>query len=248
MRGPLSIAVAQPVCVPYDVAANAVTHADAVRSAGARVVAFPELSLTGYQFDAPSIALDDPRLMPIVAACAAAGAVALVGAPVDGPAGHSHIAMVAIDGAGASVAYRKLWVDSTEAHRFTPGSAPAVLDVDGWRLGLAICKDSGIPRHWSDTAALGIDAYVAGTVLSSAEAGLLDERARRIAADHHVWVAFASFAGAAGEGYTDAAGCSGVWNSNGVVVARAGREPGAIARAVLPADVPQPRASSPAHT
>lgn len=48
MREPLPIAVAQPLCVPYDVAANAAAHAAAVRSAGARVVVFPELSLTGY--------------------------------------------------------------------------------------------------------------------------------------------------------------------------------------------------------
>jgi predicted amidohydrolase len=33
-----------------------------------------------------------------------------------------------------------------------------VLKVEGWRLGLAICKDIGIPQHASDTAALGIDA------------------------------------------------------------------------------------------
>ena len=40
MRTPLSVAVAQPLCVPYDVAANAATHAAAVRAAAARVVVF----------------------------------------------------------------------------------------------------------------------------------------------------------------------------------------------------------------
>ncbi len=40
MREPLSIAVAQPLCVSYDVAVNAVTHAATVSSAGARVVVF----------------------------------------------------------------------------------------------------------------------------------------------------------------------------------------------------------------
>jgi predicted amidohydrolase len=70
-----------------------------------------------------------------------------------------------------------------------------VLEVDGWRLGLAICKDIGIPQHASDTAALGIDAYVAGTVKSVDEAALRDARARRVATDHRVWVAVASFAG-----------------------------------------------------
>ncbi len=52
MRAPLIIAVAQPPCLPCDVAANAATHAATVREAGARVVVFPELSLTGYEFDA----------------------------------------------------------------------------------------------------------------------------------------------------------------------------------------------------
>jgi hypothetical protein len=62
MREPLVIAVAQPLCVPYDAAVNAVTHAATVRSAGARVVVFPELSLTGYELDAPAITAEDPRL------------------------------------------------------------------------------------------------------------------------------------------------------------------------------------------
>src|SRR6266702_8390542 len=154
MREPLRIAVAQPPCVPYDVAVNAVAHAATVRSAGARVVVFPELSLTGYELDAPAITAEDLRLGPIVEACAEAGSVALVGAPVRGQASRSHIANLAIDGAGATVAYKKMWLGTAESERFTPGGRPAVLDVDGWRLGLAICKDTGVPQHAFDTAAL----------------------------------------------------------------------------------------------
>jgi predicted amidohydrolase len=70
--------------------------------------------------------------------------------------------MLAVDGSGATVAYRKLWLGAAEAERFIPGGKPAVLEVNGWRLGLAICRDTGIQQHSSDTAALGIDAYVAG--------------------------------------------------------------------------------------
>jgi predicted amidohydrolase len=195
MREPLTIAVAQPPCVPYEVAVNAVTHAATVRSAGSRVVVFPELSLTGYELDAPAITVDDPRLVPIVEACTEAGSLALVGAPVHGEAGRSHIAMLAVDGTGITVAYHKLWLSTTESKRFTPGSKPAALEVDGWRLGLAICKDTGVPQHAADTAALGIDAYVAATLKSADEAALQAERARRVATDHDVWVAVSSFAG-----------------------------------------------------
>lgn len=231
-REPLTIAVAQPLSVLYDVAANALRHAAAVREAHARVVVFPELSLTGYELDAPAIAPDDPRLTPIFEACAETGSIALVGAPVQGEAG-VHIAMLAVDGHGATVAYRKVWLGGSEPGRFAPGSEPAVLDVDGWRLGLAVCKDTGVPQHASDTAALGMDAYVAGVLESTVDAAVPGERARRVASDHRVWVAIASFAGSTGGGYDSAAGGSGIWTAAGVVASQAGPEPGAIARARL---------------
>jgi predicted amidohydrolase len=233
MRESLTIAAAQPHCLAGDVAANALTHAEMVRSARTRVVVFPELSLTGYELDAPAIAADDPRLGPIVEACATMGSTALVGAPVNGEAGRSHIAMLAVDGPGASIAYRKMWLGGAEPERFAPGDEPAVLEIDDWRLGLAICKDTGVPQHASDTAALGIHAYVAGVLETMDDAAVLEERARRVAADHHVWVAVASFAGSTGGGFSQAAGGSGIWTPDGVPVARAGAETGAIARATL---------------
>jgi predicted amidohydrolase len=233
MRSPLRVAVAQPLCVSYDLAANAATHAAAVRSADARVVVFPELSLTGYELDAPPVSADDPRLAPIVEACAATGALALAGAPVDGEAGRSHLGMLAIDGAGVALAYRKLWLGAAEARRFLPGSRPAVVEVDGWRLGLAICKDTGVPQQAADTADLGMDAYVAGVLEHAEDAVVLDERARRVAADHRVWVAIASFAGSTGGGYADAAGRSGIWSPDGTAIARAGPEPVALVCATL---------------
>lgn len=233
MREPLPIAVAQPLCVPYDVAANAAAHAAAVRSAGARVVVFPELSLTGYELDAPAIEPADPRLASLLDACAETRALALVGAPVEGEAGQSHIAMLAVEGPGAAVAYRKIYLGAAEAERFSPGTEPAVLEVDGWRLGLAICKDTGIREHAAATAALGIDAYVAGTVKHAHEAAIQDERARRVATAHRVWVAVASFAGSTGGGFDHAAGRSSIWAPDGTVIAQAGPETGAIARATL---------------
>lgn len=62
----MSIAVAQPRCIALDVTANAVAHAQAVRAAEARVVVFPEMSLTGYELDAEPVVPDDERLAPIV--------------------------------------------------------------------------------------------------------------------------------------------------------------------------------------
>ena len=233
MREALRIAVAQPLCVPYDVTQNAVAHAAAVRAAAARVVVFPELSLTGYELGASALTAGDPRLAPLAEACAETGSVALAGAPVPGETGRPHIAVLAVDEAGISVAYRKLWLGGAEAERFAPGDKPAVLEVDGWRLGLAICKDVSVPQHQVDTAALGVDAYVAGTVMSADERALQEERASRIAASYGMWVAIASFAGATGGGYAECAGRSGVWSPDGTLAAQAGTGPGVVVSALL---------------
>ena len=47
--------------------------------------------------------------------------MALAGAPVPGEAGRPHIAVLAVDGTGITVAYRKLWLGAAEAERFGPG-------------------------------------------------------------------------------------------------------------------------------
>jgi predicted amidohydrolase len=230
---PLPVAAAQPLCVARDVAANALAHAASVREAGARVVVFPEMSLTGYELDAATVSLDDPRLSPLVEACRGTGAIALAGAPVDGEDGAAQIAVLAFDGAGASVAYSKMCLGGGEPDRFTAGACPASIEVDGWRLGLGICKDTRIPEQTAATAALGIDAYLAGVCEHADDAAVIQERARRIARDHGVSVAMASFAGSTGEGYAPAAGGSGIWSADGESLARAGAEAGEIARAVL---------------
>ena len=141
--------------------------------------------------------------------------------------------MLAAEGSGVSVAYRKMWLGGAEPERFDAGEAPAVLEVDGWRLGLAICKDTGVPEHGAATAALGIDAFVAGMLESAEDAHVLDERARRLAGEHGVPVVIASFAGSTGGGFESAAGGSGIWGSDGVAIAWAGAEPGELARATL---------------
>ncbi|TDD28384.1 carbon-nitrogen hydrolase family protein [Actinomadura sp. KC06] len=226
MPVPLTLAAAQPPCTPGDVEANVAAHTRTIRAARSRMVLFPELSLSGYELDAENLEPADPRLTPLVDACAETDAVALAGAPVD-----SHIAMLRIDSGGVTVAYRKINLGGAEPERFKPGKEPAVITVDGRRFGLAICKDTGVPQHLADTAALGIDAYLAG--VCDDDPAVVEERAHRAATAHGVWVAFASFAGPAGGGYDPAAGHSSIRTPDGFVVAQAGPEPGALARATL---------------
>ncbi|MBL7254937.1 carbon-nitrogen hydrolase family protein [Paractinoplanes lichenicola] len=228
----LILAVAQPPVHALDIAANVTRHAATVRAAHARVVVFPELSLTGYDVDAPLLAPDDPRLRPLIDACAATDSIALAGAPIAGP----HIATLLVDADGARVVYRKVHPHGSAEARFRPGPGPEVIEVDGWRLGLAICRDTGIEEHWAATAELGIDAYVAGVVDEPAAEAVMAERARKISTTYGVWTAIASSAGATGPDYPETAGRSGIWTPDGMVAARAGSAVGEIARATLYAE------------
>ena len=126
-----------------------------------------------------------------------------------------------------------MWLGDEERLRFSPGGSPAVVEIDGWHLGLAICKDTGVEEHALKTAALDMDAYLAGTVKHADERDLQDQRARRIATIQDVWVVVASFAGSTGNGFEHTAGRSGVWAPGGVLVAQAGSKTGDSVQATL---------------
>lgn len=234
-RPDLTIAVAQPATTTHDLAGNAWRHAELVRRSGARVVGFPELSLTGYDLAVAPVDPADARLAPLVQACAATGAVAFAGAPAVAAGGGRHIAVLQVDGSGARVAYRKRFLGGAEPEAFVAGREPAVVEVDGWRIGLAICRDTGIDRHDRELAALGIDLYLAGVVEHDTDRAVPGERARRIASDHGVWVAIASCAGGTGGGYDHTAGGSAVHRPDGTIAAAAGAAPGEVVTTTLPA-------------
>ncbi|WP_197680992.1 nitrilase-related carbon-nitrogen hydrolase [Nocardioides scoriae] len=232
MRTDLRVAVAQPDVHALDVAANVAAHAAVVRGARARLVVFPELSLTGYELDAPSLAPTDPRLAPLVEACRATGSVALVGAPVVVAGDRSsleHIGTLRVDRAGVATAYLKVSLGDAEAERFAPGPGPVAIDVDGWRVGLATCRDTGIAAHVAATAALGLDLYAAGVVHHAHERAELSHRARAIAAATGAPVALASCAAPTGEGYAATAGHSSVHDRHGALLVEAGAATGWVA-------------------
>lgn len=233
-RAPLTVAAAQPWSIGGDLVVNVARHAEAVRAANARLVVFPELSLTGYELTAPPLDLAHLSVLePIRRACGETGSVALVGAPVRDGDGLTYLCCLLVAETDVRVAYRKMWLGGDEALHFTAGTQPGRVLVDGWRLGLGICKDTGVAAQIAATAALGIDAYVAGLVHHAHELPVQDGRGLQIARDHDIFVVFASFAGATGAGYTETAGASTIWNPSGQVVARASARPGDLARARL---------------
>jgi 5-aminopentanamidase len=155
---PLRVAAAQACPAPGDVVANAATAAVTVREAaeaGARVVVFPEKFLTGYE---PELIRADPvrcavqvdgdaRLAPRREACRDSGTVAIVGTAVH-EAGELYVSALVIGTDGDQPArYDKQMLFRSERGIYRPGRDRCSIEVDGWRLGLGICYDSGFPEH-----------------------------------------------------------------------------------------------------
>ncbi len=229
------LAVAQPPTADNNSIANAKAHARAIRCAKARVIVFPELSISGYCFQASPLSMSDPAFEIVAQACADAGSVALVGAPTYGSDSDQkvHISIVLVSADETRVVYNKMNLAASETDHFDAGHSPSIVDIDGWRLGLGICRDTGQNAHLEQTASAGIDAYVAGVLESASDAATITRRAVSIANTHRVWVALASQAGPTGQGYDKTAGSSGIWRPNGTRVAQAGTRPGDIAIALL---------------
>jgi len=141
--------------------------------------------------------------------------------------------MLRVSSAGVEIAYRKSYLGGDEPERFAPGDGPVVIDLAGWRVGLGLCKDTGVEQHVADMSALEPDVYVAGLVHLSGERDLQEERGLEIARACRSYVAFASFAGSTGGGYDETAGLSSIWAPDGTLLGRAGIQPGEFTRAVL---------------
>ncbi len=122
-------------------------------AAGARLVVFPEATLTGYVFQdrqsalAGAVEASGPELESIGVACRSAGAWAVVGA-IERNAGQLHNSLFLVGPDGVAGTYRKIHTLCLGVDRFTtPGSEPPpVFDLPIGRIGLNICYDGSFPE------------------------------------------------------------------------------------------------------
>ncbi|NNK48815.1 MAG: carbon-nitrogen hydrolase family protein [Gemmatimonadetes bacterium] len=129
------------------------TAIEAATREGARLVVFPEASLTGYVFhdrasarDAAIVA-DGRQLAEVADSCRATDAWTVVGAiERDGELLHNSLFLVGPDGVAGH--YRKLHTLCLGVDRFTtPGSRPPpVFETPLGRIGLNICYDGSFPE------------------------------------------------------------------------------------------------------
>ena len=231
---PLRVAAAQAQAVPGDVPANAATVAALIReaaAAGARLVVFAEKFLSGYepaliQADPVRHAVQpgDPRLAPIAQACRESGTAAVVGAAVQDESGALRVSALVFGPDGSLVTrYDKQYLFKAEREIYRPGTAGCTIELDGWRLGLGICYDSGFPEHARAAVLDGCHAYLVGALFSVGH-GHHESRtwfpARAL--DNTVYALLANHIGQTGGWNT--CGASAVWAPDGRLIAEAGQD------------------------
>lgn len=219
----LCLAAAQTLSTPGDLAANIQRHCDFVRAAaaaGADLLLFPELSLSGYEPDLVAGCVVDPAgpaLAPLRALAQEHELVLVIGAPLASDNERPHIGAIVLFADGSQATYHKRHLHSGEEQWASAGSADAAsFALGSERFALAICADTGHAEHAAAAAATGASLYLAGVLTS--EKGYAQDTAnlQRHAANHGYGVLMANHGGPSG-GYVSA-GRSAFWNAEGQLV------------------------------
>jgi predicted amidohydrolase len=221
----LRLAAAQTVPVAGDVAANLAAHLRLIEraaSAGADLILFPELSLSGYEPDAVTrcaMMPGDEAVERLSAKATETGMTILAGTPVVSLAGKPCIGMAVFVPGGLSV-YRKYFLHPGEERFASPGpSHPFLGEIKGEKFACAICADTSHPEHAKAAAKAGAALYVVGACWSAKGYGPSAAQLQSYAARHDMAVLLANFGGPSG-GY-DCAGISAFWAPGGKLIVAA---------------------------
>ena len=211
-----SLAAAQSIPERGDVEANVERHLQLIRAAAdgqARLLVFPELSLTGYELDlAAELAFseNDPRLAPLVDAAASRRMTLVVGAPVRlGSRLHIGAFILSADRSVDLYTKRRMGafspadspdgiVPPPEATVFEPGNRNPLVRFDGNTAAVAVCADVGRPSYAEEAANRGATTYLASMFVIPAHVEQDLSRLREYAVKHSMAVVFSNFGGASG--------------------------------------------------
>lgn len=162
----MKIAVAQTSPVKGDIAANLAKHQQMIESAaalGARLVMFPELSITGYEPElAKELATEqnDPRLEPLQLLSDKYSIAIGVGLPIAVPGSLPQIGLLVFQPGKPRITYAKQHLHADEIPYFSPGNQQVYLEVGPYKVGLAICFELSVTEHAARVHQDGADLYL----------------------------------------------------------------------------------------
>lgn len=217
---PFKVAVAQHPSVKGDISANIKSHVKYIQAAadvGVALVVFPELSLTGYEPELAAelaLALDDPRLQPLLYLTQERGITAVVGAPLKQEGELPELSSLIISPKGISH-YSKIWLHPGEDSYFQPADQHQYLTFGEHKVGLAICADANNDIHPKNCTEAGAGIYMAGVMIG--EGGYPADTANlaRYAREHMMLVGMANHNRETGGWHP--AGKSAIWDESGLL-------------------------------
>jgi predicted amidohydrolase len=240
-----AIAVAQTIPIRGDVEANVEHHLYLTRiaaEAGAQVVVFPELSLTGYELDLGeclAFSPDDVRLGRLMEAAAASSMLLIVGAPARLES-RLHIGAFILYPGGTVEVYTKHHlgafssnaecdgiVPPAEATLFQPGDRNPPVRFGESTGAVAVCADTGRPSHPAAAAARGATSYLASMFVIPSEFERETVNLRSTAERYGMAVGFANYGGPSGG--LASAGRSAIWSGSGEVLVQLDRAGAGVA-------------------
>ncbi len=131
------------------------------RDAGARLVCFPEMNLSGYSSRAAVRRLAQPLDGPLVRqveALAAETRMVILAGLVESDARQRLFASHLVASPDQPVAvYRKTHVAPPEQGVYSPGQGLPLFDIGGWRFGIQLCYDAHFPELSTRMAMDGAD-------------------------------------------------------------------------------------------
>jgi predicted amidohydrolase len=221
-HGP-ALAVAQTASTRGDIEGNVATHARLAKAAGnmgARMIVFPELSLTGYEPDiAATHALtpNDPHLQPLRIVSEKYSITIVAGAPYKSPVGLNIAAFVIQP--EATIIYTKHHLHKGEETYFKPGMLNPQIELEGKRVSFAVCADTTHPEHVEAAAHAGAKIYAAGVFITPTGVNADSAQLRSYAEKYGMTVLMANYAASSGGFPTS--GKSTIWDKNGNILAQA---------------------------
>lgn len=220
----LIVAAAQSSSRRGDLEENLSRHVRLIRAAGAAgadLVVFPELSLTGYELDLArdlQLEADDPRIEPLREAARDHDLTVLAGGPWASGLDRPFLGAFLVS-PGRTVCYAKIHVHESEEKYFAPGRDLRIVPIGGVSTAIAICADTSQAAHAAGAAARGAELYAASVMKTEEEYPAHAANLSRYARRHGMAVLSANHAGSTGG--TASAGGSAFWAPGGDLVARA---------------------------
>ena len=216
----MKICVAQTRPLKGDIEKNIKNHKNLIRiavSAGADIIIFPELSLTGYE---PGLSQqlattqDDKRFDDFQKISNTRQITIGVGVPTKNNRG-TCISMIIFEPQKARQTYSKKYLHPDEEEFFIAGPTSTSLIGSQSNIALAICYELSVPEHSEIAFKSGAEIYIASVVKSVNATDNAIEILSEIAKKYSMTVLMSNCVGNSG-GY-ECGGKSSVWNSRGLL-------------------------------